>query len=160
MGRQDLLTKVSKGDLASEDPGSLLQRLGFRFIQRRLAIRIARDIFPPNIKRGPAIGEMDMDRVDFMVGPKSIPHYELELEREPDNKGEDLAALSDEIMKKYPGSFIRWDHDKLATGLALEDMAKAGQIDGSGFPRELTAEHYSLISRKIGKSCNNSETTV
>jgi inorganic triphosphatase YgiF len=136
---------------ASDDPEASLECLGLRPIQDRTTERAVRDLRPAR-SGAPAgsVGEMCLDTVKYRAGDREVHHDEIELEV---RKGEDPAALGPfvtELNERFGRHLRPWHHDKLVSGLALEDLSARGQIsplvDASD---HLRAVAYDFLDRTI-----------
>jgi len=105
---------------ASDAPLSALIANGFIVIQSRetlrktLAILAENDIEP--------MGELALDRVCYEVKNAKFLHYEIEAEAKGEKGRHSLPEFVSALCNAFPGVLLRWDHNKLITGFALEEI--------------------------------------
>lgn len=122
---------------SNTDAISLIQQAGFDIIQDRTTQRIARTLTCPQIK-----GEMELalDHTCYQVGKKateSIDHFEIELEIDEIHLPH-AQLIVNALCNNYPG-LIPWRHNKLITGLAMQQypdlhkLQQAGSLGREGY---------------------------
>jgi hypothetical protein len=104
-----------------------LEETGLVIIQERLTTRTSLDIMT-SIEPGRTIAELALDEVSYRIGGGTVLHYELEVEAAENGYQPLIEELTRLLEQDCPGRLKRWDHNKLATGFALEKLHASGKI--------------------------------
>lgn len=128
-----------------DDPASILeQALGVRPIQTRETVRLARDVV--RLESKASVAELVLDRVHFNVDDLAVRHYEVEVESKKPGEGRRaVRELSDELLNRYPDDLLPWPYGKLATGKALEELAKRRRLNGLVDDGVLSRDGYARL---------------
>jgi hypothetical protein len=109
------------GRVAGDDPALALAEAGFAVIQDRFTLRRRRTVLKPDApERG--LGELALDEVRYELAVGAVRHLEVEIEVADGVEPAELRALVTLLDGRWPGTIRRWEHGKLATGLALERL--------------------------------------
>lgn len=122
-------------------PADMLARLGLEKIQDRQTFRQVLEIMPESVEKGISLAEMDLDAVIYSFHDRKIRHYEIEIEARAEENQDLLTIVVEELRAAYGSLLRKWDHGKLATGLAIEELLAAGCLvirekDGELMPRD------------------------
>ena len=112
------------------DSVALMQLAGFEIIQDRSTQRIARPLTCPQVK-----GEMELalDHTCYQVGrnhAESIDHFEIELEIH-ESHAPHAQTIVNVLHNDYP-VLIPWSHNKLITGLAMQQYPDLHNLQQTG----------------------------
>jgi inorganic triphosphatase YgiF len=110
------------------DPIKTLECLGLYSIQDRQTTRIVRDIIDPGGKSQGLCAEMALDRVLYRFGNSKFNHFEVEIEAKIREGEEHIKTIVTLLKTKFPGELKRWDHNKLITGYAIEELLQKGDL--------------------------------
>jgi inorganic triphosphatase YgiF len=130
----------SDATAAKHDPLDAMSRMGLVRIQSRKNSREVRNVISVKGALRRTVAELVIDTVTFDFGGTPIKLSEVEIEARVDT-GQSLSKVADELIEVFPNELRRWSHSKLATGLALSELSKAGKLDGK---RVLSADGYLL----------------
>lgn len=109
-----------------ENPFSLIESLEFRVIQDRTTVRAVRKIAPKDKIPLKAHAELAIDRVEYRITGKSLFHHEVEIELISRTERDVLAEVAAALKLRFRDSLIDWEHNKLVTGQAIEELFRAG----------------------------------
>jgi len=136
------------GDLNGLDailPADMLARLRLEKIQDRQTFRQVREIMPESVERGISLAEVDLDAVIYSFHDRKIRHYEIEIEARAEENQDLLTIVVEELTAAHGSLLRKWDHSKLATGLAVEELLAAGCLVIREKDGELMPEDYEEI---------------
>ncbi len=140
------------GPFHHEDPGATLREMGLQTIQSRTMTRQRLSVLPASGPQYRPVGEIDLDKIGYRIAGIVFVHYEIEIEAASKNRRETILDLANLMREAFPGSLRRWDHNKLITGLALEDLVRLNRIRPSSGNKEVISEEiYGKIEDWIGK---------
>lgn len=137
------------------DPAAAFSDLGLSVIQHRRTRRRRRLIAPPLDDAGGPAGELAVDRVGYRLRagpPRRVVHREVEVEgRGPDAEAV-VADVARALRREFGDALRRWDHNKLATGEALERLAERGELAALVGPEgELAERGYARLEAVLGE---------
>ena len=117
--------------LPTEGPEALLRtRLGVEQIQLRETVRLVRDVVEPSAASGPVLAEFVLDHVHFRLAGRDVRHYEIEVEAKRTGRGTQAAKeIVAELTSRYPEELQAWPYGKLPTGVAIEELLSAGELE-------------------------------
>ena len=125
LSRWGIETQEPRKGLDFERPLPVLSELGFEVIQRREDSREVRNVIrkgdPSNV-----LAELVIDSLTFNFKGQQAHHKEVEIEAKSEDGVSALRGLTEDLENIFPLDLIVWDHSKLATGLAIQDMAESG----------------------------------
>ena len=102
--------------------------------------------------REETIAELALDEVSYSISGCSILHYEIEVEAKGLSGETHLVRFTDLIRQTYPARLMRWDHNKLITGIAMEELIKDGRIASiPGRMTRLSRSSYDAIDAYLKK---------
>ena len=110
-----------------ERPLPVLSELGFEVIQRREDSREVRNVVSKG-DTGNVLAELVIDSLTFNFKGQQAHHKEVEIEAKSEDGVSALRGLTEDLGNIFPLDLIVWDHSKLATGLAVKDMADSGDL--------------------------------
>ncbi|MEW6350314.1 MAG: CYTH domain-containing protein [Thermodesulfobacteriota bacterium] len=111
------------------DPLDTLTALGLRVIQDRFTRREVRDVLTPAGRESP-IAELVVDTVTYTFQDLAVQHLEVEIEAKADGSSALLATMVRELLTRFGDALRVWEHNKLATGLALGHLHAGGELAG------------------------------
>jgi inorganic triphosphatase YgiF len=118
-------------------PVNIVASLGLKIIQDRETHRQVRNIVPMAAEHKPALAELGIDAVAYHFGDQEIRHHELEIEAKVRDGSTALRSITESLIRRYGPVLRRWDHSKLATGKAIEQLlierAPAGLLDSRNY---------------------------
>lgn len=124
-------------------PLEALRHAGFRIVQDRVTVRR-----PATLSAGAdPVAELVVDEVRFRVEGREFAHAEVEVEAADDapDPEELVAAAARALVERFGEGLRRWDHPKLATGLALQRLGRE-EVEGvTGEDGRLLPAAYDLI---------------
>lgn len=129
---------------AGDDPWEVLGGMGLRVIQDRATERRVREVVAE--EDGPPLAELVVDSVRYEVGGDGVWHHEVEVEAKGEGGAAVVREAADALRERFPGVLVPWTRGKLATGRALERLAREGRLEGVVGPEgDLTPEAYTLL---------------
>jgi inorganic triphosphatase YgiF len=132
------------------DPISALEALGFEVIHQRATERRPRLVFDARDMET-ALAELAVDATLFMMGGRTIRHYELEIEVVEGEEPGILNGICQDLVSRWP-CLIHWPYSKIATGLALERLLTQGGLTlTESDPSGLEPSAYGRIGRLLGQ---------
>lgn len=127
-----------------DDPWKVLGGMGLRVIQDRATERRVREVVAE--EDGPPLAELVVDSVRYEVGGGGVWHHEVEVEAKGTGGAAVVREVAEALRERFPGVLVPWTRGKLATGRALERLAREGRLEGLVGPEgELTPEAYTLL---------------
>lgn len=132
-------------DLSS--PVNTMDGVGLEILQDRRMFRLIRRVYSGSGQGETPDAELTLDTVLFNLGDRDVEHYEVEIEIRTE-KGREAAKRMVEALKRlFPGALKIWPHNKLATGLALERLARRGDLDSHGGADSISPRAYEAIDK-------------
>ncbi|MEJ2719330.1 MAG: CYTH domain-containing protein [Deltaproteobacteria bacterium] len=133
----ELPLKANAGDRS--DPLDLFNALGLVVVQDRETLRMVRNIVPLADDGALAAAQLVLDSVSYRFHEMNVRHSEVEIEALTSDGARVLKTLAENLRDRFGGALQRWNHSKLATGWAIEnlwhDLDMAGCIkDGHLLP--------------------------
>lgn len=141
---QDALTRVVKEltdrrinmllhdqDFDRTHPLDVMTSSGLEVVQNRETHRQVRNVVFR--ESGPVLAELAIDSVVYYFGDQEIRHHEVEIEAKVRDSSTVLRTVIEEltaIRGMYGPVLRRWDHSKLATGMAIQKMLNEGALSG------------------------------
>jgi inorganic triphosphatase YgiF len=110
-------------------PVSSVASLGLKIIQHRETHRQVRNIVPMSAERKPVLAELAIDSVAYHFGDQEIRHHELEIEAKVRDGSTVLRSITESLISRYGPVLRRWDHGKLATGKAIEQLLRERALE-------------------------------
>jgi inorganic triphosphatase YgiF len=107
-------------------PVEALKRAGLLTIQQRETIREVKRVIGTS-SRSP-IAELALDGVSYYFGKQEVRHIEVEIEAKDLASAQEAKEVTEYLLALFPSALRPWDYGKLATGLALQDLLKAGDL--------------------------------
>lgn len=107
-------------ELDSIHPLDVMTSLGLKVVQDRKTHRRVRNIV--TIEGGPLLAELAIDSVVYHFRDQEIYHHEVEIEAKVRDGSTVLKAVIGSLGGMYGPVLRRWDHSKLATGMAIERL--------------------------------------
>jgi inorganic triphosphatase YgiF len=147
---QDPPTSPIKGPSNMDTPAQCLAYLGLVPIQSRKTKRQVFDI--SDAFREETLAELALDEVSYSIPGCSILHYEIEVEATSPSFENHIVRFTDLLRSSYPEKLMRWDHNKLITGIAMEELMKDGRIASvPGKMTRLSRSSYDVIDAFLKK---------
>jgi inorganic triphosphatase YgiF len=112
--------------LGDDNPLETLCAMGFMVIQSRKTNRTLFDVFFQSEDK--AFSEIALDRVCYEVEGKGCLHYEIEVEAKAEDRQGRLSDFAGCLQQAFPGLLQPWEHNKLITGFALEELMHQGEL--------------------------------
>ncbi len=114
---------------STDDPLRTMANLGLKVIQDRFTRREVRDVLP-FAGTDARLAELVVDAVTYEFPDLAVRHLEVEIEAKSDGSSELLGAMVKELLTLFGDSLRIWEHNKLATGLALGYLRDKGDLTG------------------------------
>jgi hypothetical protein len=76
------------------------------------------------------LAELAIDSVVYYFGGQEIHHHEVEVEAKERGSSSVIKTVAESLVAMYRPALRRWDHSKLATGKAIEQMLREGALEG------------------------------
>jgi hypothetical protein len=111
------------------DPPGTMEALGLVVIQNRETWRRTRSIVMDK-EGGPAIAELAVDSVVYHIMDHDLRHHEVEVEASPGGGFTVVEEIAEYLIQMYGAVLKRWNHDKLVTGRAIEELMLKGELEG------------------------------
>jgi inorganic triphosphatase YgiF len=147
---QDPCTNTIKVPSNLDSPTQCLACLGLVPIQSRKTKRLVFDI--SDALREETFAELALDEVSYSISGCSILHYEIEVEATSPSFENHIVRFTDLLRSSYPEKLMRWDHNKLITGNAMEELMKEGRIASvPGKMAHLSRSSYDVIDTYLRK---------
>jgi inorganic triphosphatase YgiF len=141
---QDPLIRTIGVPSSMDSPAQCLAFLGLVPIQSRKTKRFVFDI--SYARREETIAELALDEVNYSISGCSILHYEIEVEAKAPSSAGHIIQFTELMKSAYPENLMRWDHNKLITGIAMEELMKERKIASiPGGMTRLSRCSYDLI---------------
>jgi hypothetical protein len=129
-------------------PSQILACLGLMPIQERETRRVAFDISCPSERE--IIAELALDVTCYCTSWYRIFHYEIEVEAKKPSYKPHIICLTDIIRQAYQDRLMPWSHNKLITGLALEQLVAKRELSIiPGKTSHLDCSSYDVIDSFI-----------
>ncbi len=130
----------------ASDPRQVLEGLRLQVIQERGTLRQVRQVYRQD-SSGAALAEMALDTVSYRPLGRELRHHEVEIEGRAGGDCSALHELTGLLLKAFAGELRAWPHNKLVTGLALEELLGGGLLPGlSAQTGCIAPEWYDLIA--------------
>jgi len=113
----------------NNNPPSVLINLGLQIIQDRENHRRIRNIVKGDQSRE-LLAELAIDSVTFQFGTVNIYFHEVEIESKSSGGTSAVEIVVDNLVAKYKPELRPWNHSKLVTGKAIEELYLAGALTG------------------------------
>jgi inorganic triphosphatase YgiF len=124
--------------------------LGLFPIQSRETTRLVFDVSCASTEE--IMAELALDEVSYSICGCSILHYEIEVESRSFSTEHQMVLFTDLLRNTYPHKLMRWDHNKLITGIAMEKLMKDGRIASvPGKIIRLSRSSYDVIDAFLKK---------
>ena len=131
------------------DPFATLARMGFEMIQSRQTVRTLMDVLCEHAER--PFGEMALDRVCYQAAGRGYLHHEIEIEAKGENSKGTVEGFAACLIRTFPGLLTPWEHNKLITGFALEELFRRGELPRThGGDMAMPLPWYEKIEDVIG----------
>lgn len=111
-----------------DDPDKTISLMGLKCIQDRQTNRIILGISHRHDSSERICAEMALDKVTYTNAGASFLHYEIEIEAKASDGDNHLKTLVDLLKREFPGRLKRWNHNKLITGFAIEELLRNGEL--------------------------------
>jgi hypothetical protein len=99
-----------------------LNAVGMVLVQDRQTHRMVRDIVPSAADGTLAAAQLLLDSVVYRFQEQEVRHHEVEIEAQTSDGTCALKALAERLREKFGRALQSWNHSKLATGWAVEDL--------------------------------------
>lgn len=127
------------------DPTPFLAEGGWVVVQERETLRRRRSVFGPGTEE--RVAELAVDSVLFRADGRRVCHHEVEIEAKDGARPDVVRELRDRLLGAFGGSLVPWDHAKLATGMAIQELGAAGELDALVGPEgDLRPEAYDRLT--------------
>jgi inorganic triphosphatase YgiF len=110
-------------------PLNVLADLGLQTVQRRENRRQVRNVVT-GVATEPALAELAIDSVVYHLASQKVRHYEIEIEAKTDGGLPALKDIMKSLAEAYPATLLAWDHGKLSTGRAIQELLDEGVLAG------------------------------
>lgn len=125
-------------------PLNTMNSLGFLVIQTRENHRITRNIV--SSVTGSVLAELVIDSVVYHFDKRKIAHHEVEIEAKASDGAMVLTVISSKLIEKYGPVLQVWNHGKLQTGNAIEELLNENKLEGLlGNDNNLMPAAYDII---------------
>lgn len=138
-----------------KNASSLVENLGLTVIQNRLNIRAVRKISLKEKAKPEALAELVVDKVEFQIAGSRLIHHEVEIEAITPTDRDVLHDVAKALKHMYKDILISWEHNKLATGKALEELTRTvpakALIDSQGNVKPGTYDKIDMLLKQNGR---------
>jgi inorganic triphosphatase YgiF len=143
-------THINNAPCDTDSPAQCLESLGLFPIQSRKTKRHAFDVsYAPGNE---TIAEIAVDEVGYSISGCTILHCEIEVEAKDPSASGHIVRVTDHMKSLHPEALMRWDHNKLITGIAMEALMKDGKIASiPGSITRLSRFSYDMIDAFLKK---------
>ena len=124
----DIPIPTGASDIKASTPRKYLEELGLISIHERQTRRHTMDVVALIEPEKGIIAEIALDKVNYLIGGSRILHYEIEVEAKAPGAVEHIVHLTDFLRKTYGDKLMPWDHNKLLTGFAMEQLYLLGEL--------------------------------
>jgi hypothetical protein len=128
------------------DPAGSLRAAGLTPLQIRRTRRHARDVVDTS---GIPFAELALDVVTYEIGAREIRHHELEIEADNVAHAASLGILAQDLLARFGDMLRLWRSGKLATGLAVQELLREGNLDDHVTDCDLRPSAYDLVERHV-----------
>jgi inorganic triphosphatase YgiF len=116
-------------DFDDAHPLDVMASLGLEAVQDRESRRRVRNILKGE-ESSSVLAELAIDSVVYHFGGQGIRHHEVEVEAKERGSSSVIKTVAESLVAMYRPALRRWDHSKLATGKAIEQMLREGALEG------------------------------
>lgn len=109
--------------------GSALASLGLFSIQTRQTRRNTCEICSPGLNE--PLAELALDAVRYCIRDKELLHHEIEVEARNPSSELHMTRFTGLLRTYYPDNLMRWDHNKLVTGMAMDRLMTYSRISSA-----------------------------
>lgn len=135
--------------IGGAEPAEVLAAMGLEAIQVRRLTRTARDVLGSG---GDPVAELALDTVTQEIAGAPVVYREVEVEAADASEAGIIATVIEALLEGSRGELVRWSHNKLATGMALERLASTGGPAGLvGTDGELTPAGVEALARELAR---------
>jgi inorganic triphosphatase YgiF len=117
-------------DFDDAHPLDVMASLGLEPIQDRESHRQVRNIVSAGEESSSVLAELAIDSVVYHFGGQEIRHHEVEVEAKEGGSSAVIKTVVESLVALHGPALRRWDHSKLATGKATEQMLSEGVLEG------------------------------
>jgi inorganic triphosphatase YgiF len=145
--RQDVAVSfASRGDVATT-----LRGAGLSPVQDRETHRRRRGVVPSREVASRPLAEMAVDAVVYRLADGPIRHHEIEIEAIGPSGVEAIGQVAAALRQRRDAALRPWPYGKLATGLALEELAREGVLTPghAGVEGALDPETYRRVLERL-----------
>jgi triphosphatase len=128
--RRDVPLPETPEGAGAGEPLADLAGLGLLPTQVRETTRTPRDVLERGDPDAGAVAELTIDDVAYRLSAGTARLVEVEVEAKGDGGLDTVQALLGAVTAALPDDLRPWPHGKLGTGIAVERMLAAGQLDG------------------------------
>jgi inorganic triphosphatase YgiF len=129
------------------DPQDVLASMGLVPFQTRHLTRLARPVNDGD----DAVAELALDTVTQQVDGTRFTYREIEVEAADAADTAAATNVAEALLGDYPNGLRTWSHSKLATGMALERLARSGRLEGLASGGELTPTAIEALFAALGE---------
>ncbi len=123
---QGVLSASTKLGSGLMQPVTVLRGMGLEILQDRTTKRQNFTVTAQGSNN--RLAEISVDTVTYRLSIGGLTRHELEIEAKTEQGKEILDELIRALLLRFPGSLRLWRHSKLATGLALEQLARSYSV--------------------------------
>jgi inorganic triphosphatase YgiF len=116
--------------LDGDYPLDVMAGLGLLTIQHRENHRQVKNVVKMDTASGPALAELAIDSVVYHLAPQKVRHYEIEIEAKAEGGLQAVQDITESLVEAYPIKLLKWGHDKLSTGRAVQELLSSGGLAG------------------------------
>jgi triphosphatase len=127
--RRDVPLSEAPEGVGAGEPLADLAGLGLRPTQVRETTRTPRDVLERGAGAGP-VAELTVDDVAYQLPAGTARLVEVEVEAKGEGGLDTVQALLGAVAAALPDDLRPWPFGKLGTGIAVERMLAAGQLEG------------------------------
>jgi inorganic triphosphatase YgiF len=138
---------AGSGPFDPSSPVNTMHGLGLETLQDRRMFRHIRRVYSGSGQEEPPDVELTLDTVLFNLEDRDVEHYEVEIEIRTEKGREAAKRMVKALKRLFPSALKIWPHNKLATGLALEKLARRGDLDSHLGGQSIPPRTYEAIDK-------------
>ncbi len=135
------------GPFDPSSPVNTMDGVGLELLQERRMFRLIRRVYSGSGQEEPPDAELTLDTVLFNLKDRDAEHYEVEIEIRTEKGREAAKRIVEALKGLFPSALKIWPHNKLATGLALEKLARRGDLASHVGRQFISSRTYEAIDK-------------
>ncbi len=128
LASQGLVQSPASTEPTIESPRLSMESLGLVLLTDRRTERRLKQAWDDSTETH--VADLMFDRVTYMTGTRPLRHHEVEIEALDEKTSDAVLRLGEELSRVFGPVLRRYEHSKLAIGLALRILERDGRLKG------------------------------